>query len=69
MCNQFEIVIFSQKCLVEERTVFGQRYFTSRCEHGQVIVFMYRNWFTVVHAKAIFGNCMWIHCTDITIQV
>lgn len=38
-CNscQFKIFHFSWKCLVDERTVFGQRFFNGRCEHGQVM--------------------------------
>lgn len=38
-CNscQNKIFHFSWKCLVDERTVFGQRFFNGRCEHGQVM--------------------------------
>nr|XP_022294043.1 uncharacterized protein LOC111104384 [Crassostrea virginica] len=34
-CHKIVPCSSNEKCLVEERTVFGQRYFTSRCEHGQ----------------------------------
>nr|XP_011455845.2 uncharacterized protein LOC105348215 isoform X2 [Crassostrea gigas] len=34
-CHKIAPCSSNEKCLVEERTVFGQRYFTSRCEHGQ----------------------------------
>ncbi|XP_062614859.1 uncharacterized protein LOC134276634, partial [Saccostrea cucullata] len=34
-CHKIIPCSANEKCLVEERTVFGQRYFTSRCEHGQ----------------------------------
>ncbi|XP_055997160.1 uncharacterized protein LOC125648058 isoform X1 [Ostrea edulis] len=34
-CHKVVPCSANEKCLLEERTVFGQRYFTSRCEHGQ----------------------------------
>ncbi|XP_061181040.1 uncharacterized protein LOC133189656 [Saccostrea echinata] len=34
-CHKIVPCSLNEKCLLEERTVFGQRYFTSRCEHGQ----------------------------------